>query len=535
MPPQAAASSHGPPPLRLAVIACLAARAAAAWADDGDADVCHARERCGELGIFGTNPEGYYWRRRGGGNELPTGSPSVGPFDLAGGPSWTWPNELDEQVRHSPLIDDKMDIYIVTATRIRKFSPDGSMKWLWETGPLEGKMTTGATLHQGTLYALSRTDADLHVHAIDMESGKVKWARSHDKYVFADGNSLFIYNNTILFPLRDHWENRPTLLGQDGNNQIAAVSASDGALLWEWTADDGLWNFMPSTPGDGTFLISSQCGGVYRLTLAGELVWRAGRPNPGHFCGTGGGVLGPNGLFYAEFNDFEANQGVVAAHRVSDGALVWERPFPGVQGYGGWQYPAVGRIAPRGRLAVVAPLGGITAPPTFRREPAWVPYWIRTLAFHHLYLKSSWFRRTVLEVPLLPNAVAALDAATGETIWWIEEPPWDRVAMAGDEETDVERLARFERNPSREDAICLPDTQGIPLIAGDGTVYASSSHGGNLFSLNDRNGDGALGPGEVSNFPAGIGFLNSPSLAPGILVAAPCWGPTYVFRDSSRR
>merc|ERR1711992_397734 len=84
--------------------------------------------------------------------------------------------------------------------------------------------------------------------------------------------------------------------------------------------------------------------------------------------------------------------------------------------------------------------------------------------------------------------------------------------------------------------ICLPDNQGIPVISGDGTVYASSSHHGHLRAIKTKSVDGAAA-GEArklvatveSIFKPGNAFLNSPSLAPGMLVAAPCWGPTYVF------
>ena len=33
--------------------------------------------------------------------------------------------------------------------------------------------------------------------------------------------------------------------------------------------------------------------------------------------------------------------------------------------------------------------------------------------------------------------------------------------------------------------------------------------------------------------PPGIAFLNSPSMAPGLLVAAPCWGPVYTFKQTA--
>eukprot|EP00438_Fugacium_kawagutii_P000259 Skav212304 [mRNA] locus=scaffold732:710861:713874:- [translate_table: standard] len=110
----------------------------------------------------------------------------------------------------------------------------------------------------------------------------------------------------------------------------------------------------------------------------------------------------------------------------------------------------------------------------------------------------------------------------------IAQQVWDHFAAAGDEEKFVERSL----HPTKEGVMCLPDAQGIPVINEiDGTVFFSSSHSGNLTAIRDANNDGIIDANEVTNFAPGSAFLNSPSMAPGILVAAPCWGPTYVFRQ----
>merc|ERR1719454_1539215 len=88
-----------------------------------------------------------------------------------------------------------------------------------------------------------------------------------------------------------------------GNTVVHAVSTVDGSFLWRFIADDGLHNFAPATPGDGTILFSTSCGGVYRISFDGKLIWRRGEPSPGHWCSTGGGALGPNGVYYIEYND----------------------------------------------------------------------------------------------------------------------------------------------------------------------------------------------------------------------------------------
>lgn len=131
--------------------------------------------------------------------------------------------------------------------------------------------------------------------------------------------------------------------------------------------------------------------------------------------------------------------------------------------------------------------------------------------------------------PRFANAVVALDAASGEVLWRFDEKPWVGTSPAGEEEKHEERKSRAETHP-RTDVLCSPEAQGIPVIAGDGTVYASSGHSGDLYAMKDVNGNGVIEAAETSVFSTQNCFLNSPSLALGMLVAAPCWGPMYVFK-----
>jgi len=133
----------------------------------------------------------------------------------------------------------------------------------------------------------------------------------------------------------------------------------------------------------------------------------------------------------------------------------------------------------------------------------------------------------------LRNAVVALDAISGEVLWRYDEDVWNQQLAAGDTEKYNERAERA-RTDVRTDTMCSPETQGTPLIAGDGTVYMSSGHGGELRAIRDVNQDGVIDPKEVSTFSTHNAFLNSPSLAPGMLVAAPCWGPVYVFKNTKK-
>merc|ERR1712032_368482 len=109
---------------------------------------------------------------------------------------------------------------------------------------------------------------------------------------------------------------------------------------------------------------------------------------------------------------------------------------------------------------------------------------------------------------------------------------WNLSGAAGDNEGFERRLIDYpQKDPTRHEVLCLPDNWGIPSIGGDGTVYASSGHNGNLYAIRDENVDGAIDETEIKTFKTGQAFLNGPALAPGMLVAAPCWGPMYVFKD----
>jgi len=437
--------------------------------------------------------QAYYWANRGRDGRRSSWAPYRAPSNFSSGPSWTWPNELKEQVRHSPLIDADMNIYMSTTKRLRKFTSSGSLLWTWSAEPGQ-KMTVSPVLSNGTIFVLPHKSLIPTAVAIDMATGTKKWERYYGNLKQSDdAESLSIYNDTLLFA-------STTNSSMGGPDTLVAVSTVDGNQLWEFVTDTVMWNFMPSFPGDGSVLFSSTCGTVFRLSLEGKLLWREGA---GHdtTCVPAGGASGPNGLFYAEYQEGRQNgeegepASWVAAHNISDGSLVWKKKLP----YRAAQYPAVGQLGPGGPLAVLAAMGDNPMPPGI---PLLEPF----LLTQH----GGLFR----------NGVIALDAATGETIWHSQDRPWNSIVGAGDTDEHEEG-----------EGPCWPDAQGIPVIAGDGTVYTSSSHHGDLRAIRDADADGIISPWEVSTFETKQCFLNSPSMAPGMLVAAPCWGPMYVFKD----
>jgi len=426
------------------------------------------------------NIKPYYWSSRGGNAATSSYVPYTAPTDFSPGPSWVWKNEGLEQVRFSPLIDSDMNIYVCSTFRIRKFNSDGDLLWTWHTAEEDGSMSTSPALYKGAILALPQNGQRPTAISIGMGDGAINWKHPFENHqTGGEASSLTVDDDRMFFGAND---------GGDGTSIVVAANASDGSYLWEYVAGDIMWNFAASAPGDGTLLFSSNCGVAFRISFDGQLIWKTGESYPGVNCGCGGGALGPNGVFYAEFNRPESrDDGFVAAYQVTDGSLLWEQNF---ERLGGEQYPAVGKLGTDGPLAVVVALGNFANGQAGGAN----------------------------------NTVFALDAMTGETLWHSEEEPWYIPFSAGENETHGEG----------EGFMCRPDPQGIPVIASDGTVYASSSHGGELRAIRDTNGNGIIEDTDVSTFETHNCFLNSPSVAPGMLVAAPCWGPMYVFKETTQ-
>mmetsp|Transcript_62593 Transcript_62593/g.137728 ORF Transcript_62593/g.137728 Transcript_62593/m.137728 type:complete len:478 (-) Transcript_62593:132-1565(-) len=433
-----------------------------------------------------------YWSSRGRDPSTDSFASYTAPHDFSAGPAWVWQNELMESVRHSPLIDADLNIYVCTTTRLRKFNSDGHLLWTWQAS-LSQQMVIAPALYNESVYVLPLEQSGLFTAvSIGMNSGTVNWEHAFDDAFHGlDSAAISVYDGIIFFGARTKNSSSPY------SDTLIAASASDGSTLWSYVVGEVIWNFSPSTPGDGTLLFSGSCGAVFRISFEGKLMWKAGPSHPGMMCVPAGGALGPNGIFYSEYNEGEGNtDNTLAAYSVTDGSLVWKKSLP----YRAAQYPAIGKLGPDGPLAVVAAVGDNPLPPMPR------------YAEQSILAALGGAQR---------NWVIAVDAGTGATLWVSEDRPFPSAVGAG--ETDEHNIT--------DGLYCWPDAQGIPLISGDGTVYTSSSQHGDLRALRDSNNDGVISQDEVSTFRTHKCFLNSPSIAPGMLVAAPCWGPMYVFKS----
>ncbi|CAE7626970.1 SHOC2, partial [Symbiodinium pilosum] len=215
------------------------------------------------------NDNGYYYYKRGGdlgGTNTITWSV---PSDISN-PSWVWENELDEQIRHSPLIDDKKNIYVAGTQRLRKFSPDGKLLWLFVQ---DEKSNTSPTMGNGVIYFRVGQGSGINrVYALSMESGEVLFNTTIAGFDYGpDSQSLLLAGGRLFLPALAR-------ALQGGCDSVIAVNSSNGEQLWSYTTDKVMWNFSPSTPDGGKSLtFSSTCGVFHKLNAEdGQLIFKTG-------------------------------------------------------------------------------------------------------------------------------------------------------------------------------------------------------------------------------------------------------------------
>jgi len=142
--------------------------------------------------------EEYYWSSRGRNAMTNSYANYTAPSNFSKGPSWIWPNEILGQVRHSPLIDNELNIYVTTEHAIRKFSSDGDLLWTWEIALDDGKLNACPALHHGEIFALANPGDSLTVIAISMESGTINWHNTFQHTAGGESSSLNVYDGIVF-------------------------------------------------------------------------------------------------------------------------------------------------------------------------------------------------------------------------------------------------------------------------------------------------------------------------------------------------
>merc|ERR1719159_2183849 len=139
-------------------------------------------------------------------------------------------------------------------------------------------MTASPALYEGTIYLLCPIagEPSLLVKALSMDSGDEQWSKSVPGRVGGDSQSLLVTNGTVVFPMDNSVavsSDNPFLPKDTVTNSWHAMNASNGEYLWHYAVGEVIWNAVPATPGDGTLLFGTSCGGASRITFGGKLIW----------------------------------------------------------------------------------------------------------------------------------------------------------------------------------------------------------------------------------------------------------------------
>eukprot|EP00403_Amphidinium_massartii_P038284 CAMPEP_0178432946 /NCGR_PEP_ID=MMETSP0689_2-20121128/32652_1 /TAXON_ID=160604 /ORGANISM="Amphidinium massartii, Strain CS-259" /LENGTH=482 /DNA_ID=CAMNT_0020054959 /DNA_START=52 /DNA_END=1500 /DNA_ORIENTATION=- len=405
---------------------------------------------------------------------------SITPRDLASGPAWRWRSPRASPMRTglvvgTPLIDEQQNIIETTVDgEIIKFSRDGQQLWSYSAG---GLLAACSVLADGKIYTILVDGTFL---SLDAQTGERLWQSRLGKITGFDAPSVLVTEGLVIAAVGR--EPEPI----QGSPTVVAASIADGHEVWRLELNDTFtYNFMASAH-DGSIIFQSEFGRVYRISaIDGSVIWT--QPSGGLYMTTAGVALDMDGNIYAAYNH-AAGEGVVKALSFGDGHVLWERRFPLEANAA----PAVGNLdgIRGGPLAVFIGLGSI--PELIgQRQP-------------EDYLTVT-------------GKAAALNAASGETIWEWTLPEW--------------------RGPAAGEALpihmCWPDQFSNPAVDANGTVYMGRATG-RIYAMHDDNHDGQLSEesGEVSWFDAGRAFQGPPAISNGLLAAVACDGLMVFLSDS---
>lgn len=467
-------------------------------------------------GPCGASAGAHYWPTQKGTLGRTGFSPHRVP-DISKKPAWSWSDPYDDTIRATPLIDDRMNIFLSTvAGRIYKFDVDGNVLWRRE---LPFKTLVVGCLHDGKFIIATGTGL---LVALDMETGVDLWrsAISSVNVTAADTGSLAVYDGLVVSATH----NSTDIL--HGNSDVVAVRAKDGGIVWRYVPEVHVYNFQALIPEDGTFVFQDRAGGLYRLNLTdGREIWKSGKRGPpwSETFTTGATVSHAGKLFAVSNRGASPNipsAGILHVYKLEDGSPVWEQDLL----YAANQAVAIGpHPVEKGRSIAVV---GFGANPGFPLALSWYAEYGLAMAALGKYI-DRWFSWLIKKSA---SAMAAYDVETGARLWHYELPPFRKYATAGDSERLDRRAADIQTNNTHNDIICLPDSCSQPVVGPDGTAYMGWQDG-KIYAVKDANGDGKIDESEVVVHQLSDGFQGSFGLAPGLFAAAPCGGGLYVWKS----
>eukprot|EP00413_Alexandrium_margalefii_P011364 CAMPEP_0204548218 /NCGR_PEP_ID=MMETSP0661-20131031/23408_1 /ASSEMBLY_ACC=CAM_ASM_000606 /TAXON_ID=109239 /ORGANISM="Alexandrium margalefi, Strain AMGDE01CS-322" /LENGTH=201 /DNA_ID=CAMNT_0051555123 /DNA_START=18 /DNA_END=620 /DNA_ORIENTATION=- len=164
---------------------------------------------------------GYYWPAQKGTPGRTGFSPHPVP-DISRSPAWSWTDTHSDTIRSTPLIDDKMSIYLTTvAGRMYKFDAEGII--LWERALPFGAPAV-ASLYGGKLIMPSKRG---DVFAFDMATGRDVWKAnvSPTNLTGGDTASVSVFEGVVISATVS------SLDKDNGNTDVVALKAEDGSLV----------------------------------------------------------------------------------------------------------------------------------------------------------------------------------------------------------------------------------------------------------------------------------------------------------------
>ncbi len=170
--------------------------------------------------------------------------------------SLIWAFETTNAIRTSSAIDSEGNIYFTDNAILYALSADGTEKWRQEYGVYTA---CGIAMDESakTIYV---SDRDLHLFAISMEDGSVKW-----------NNSTAATDNTELGGPAVGPDGTIYLGGED--SKMVAYNAEDGSVKWEFETN-GKIKAVPAIDNDGNLYFGDEAGYFYVVSPEGETKWK---------------------------------------------------------------------------------------------------------------------------------------------------------------------------------------------------------------------------------------------------------------------